>query len=244
VLMGKEEAIQSGACAVFGEKYAELVRVVKIGEHSSELCGGSHVGRTGDIGLIKIVGETALAAGVRRIEALAGASALSHTAATEEILKAAAALLKAAPTELAGRLAKLLQSQRDLEKAIEALKSKLALQDSGDLGKQIKEVRGVRLLAAEVKAPDIKTLRELGDRMRVHVRSGIVFLASKMPEGKVMLLCLVTKDLTERYNAGDIIKQIAPLVGGSGGGKAEMAQAGGSEHQNIPLALKKVEELL
>jgi len=244
LLMDKEAAISSGACAVFGEKYENIVRVVNIGKRSSELCGGNHVQRTGDIGIIKIISETALAAGIRRIEALAGAAALEHIATTEKGLSEVALLLKVPPQEAPQRIQKLLQQQRELEKTIEKLQSKLALQSAQALGEQIKEVRGVRLLVGEVGVPDVKTLRELGDRMRDKVRSGIVLLASKMPDNKAMLLCLVTKDLVNRYNAGAIIKQLAPMIGGAGGGKAEMAQAGGDNPQNIPLALGAIEGLL
>ncbi|MCF8054676.1 MAG: alanine--tRNA ligase [Deltaproteobacteria bacterium] len=240
--MDKDAAMQSGACAVFGEKYAAEVRVVQMGSHSTELCGGVHVKKTGDIGFIKIIAETSVSAGVRRLEAVVGLSAVAYISQMETQLKSVAAVLRVPPEEIALRIEKVLQHQKDLEREIEHLKAQIALQSTGEIA--IKDIRGIRLLAMEVNATDVKTLRELGDRMRDKVGSGVVLLASKMADGKAMLLCLITKDLTGRYHAGEIVKQLAPLVGGSGGGKADMAQAGGANAGGIPDAMKKVEELL
>jgi len=238
-----EEAMKTGATAVFGERYGEEVRIIRIGDVSMELCGGTHVARTGDIGLLKIIHESSVAAGVRRIEALTGEEALRYVRGMENELRKAANLLKANPFDLAERTEKLLLRQRELEKEIEALKAKLATRDSSDLLSNVREIKGVPILAALVEAADAKTLRDFGDKVRDRLPSGIILLGSET-EGKAMLLCLVTKDLTARYHAGRIIKEIAPLVGGSGGGRPDMAQAGGSSPENLGQALAKLQEML
>jgi alanyl-tRNA synthetase len=242
-LMDKDEAMKTGAAAVFDEKYGETVRVVKMGDFSMELCGGTHVGRTGDIGALKVVGESAVAAGVRRIEALTGEEAIKYFKKIEGELKKAASFLKANPLELAQRIEKIQKHQRDLEREIETLKSKLAAKDSDNLISQVKNIKGVNVLAVVVDAPDVKTLRDFGDKLRDKIQSGIVLLGSKFGD-KAMLLCMVTKDLTARHHAGNIIKTIAPLVGGSGGGRPDMAQAGGPKTENLEQAVRKVEELI
>lgn len=238
-----DEAIKTGATAVFGEKYGETVRVVKMGDFSMELCGGTHVKRTGDIGLLKIVHESAIAAGVRRIEALTGQGAIRYIRKMEGELKKAASLLKTNPLDLSERMEKLLKQQRDLEKGIDSLKGKLAAKDSSDLLSQVKEIKGVRTLAVQVDVTDAKTLRDFGDKLRDRLQSGIVLLGSKSAD-KAMLLCLVTKDLTSRFHAGNIIKEIAPIVGGSGGGRPDMAQAGGQNPDGLKQALGKLDEIL
>jgi len=237
------EAVKTGATAVFDEKYGETVRVVGMGAFSKELCGGTHVSRTGDIGLLKIVHESAVAAGVRRIEALTGRGALAHVQRLEGELRRTAGLLKIGPLETAERTEKLLKRERDLEREIEALKGKLAAKDSGDLMGRLQKVKGIDVLAAPVEASDVKALRDFGDKLRDRVRSGIILLGSRV-EGKAMLLCLVTKDLTDRYHAGNIIKAIAPIVGGSGGGRPELAQAGGPQPERLEEALAKLSEIL
>ena len=238
-----EEAMKTGATAVFGERYGEEVRIVRIGDVSMELCGGTHVARTGDIGLLKIIHESSVAAGVRRIEALTGEEAVRYVRNMENELREAANLLKANPFELAERTEKLLRHQRDLEKEIEALRAKLTTRDSSDLLSNVRKIKGVPVLAALVEAADAKTLRDFGDRVRDRLPSGIILLGSET-EGKAMLLCVVTKDLTARYHAGRIIKEIAPLVGGSGGGRPDMAQAGGPKPENLEQALAKLQEML
>jgi alanyl-tRNA synthetase len=238
-----DEAMKMGATAVFDEKYGETVRVVKMGDFSMELCGGTHVKRTGDIGLLKIVHESAIAAGVRRIEALTGQGAIQYIRKLEGALKKAANLLKTNPLDLSERMEKLLKQQRDLEKEIESFKGKLAAKDSSDLLSQVKEIKGIRALAVQVDVTDAKTLRDFGDKLRDRLQSGIVLLGSKSGD-KAMLLCLVTKDLTNRFHAGNIIKEIAPIVGGSGGGRPDMAQAGGQNPQNLAKALGKLEDIL
>ncbi len=242
-LLPKEEAMKTGAAAVFDEKYGDVVRLVRMGDHSMELCGGTHVERTGDIGALKVVSESAVAAGVRRIEAVTGEEALKYFKKVEAELKKSAALLRANPLELSERIEKIQKNQKDLEKEIEALKSRLAAKDLSDLFKKVKEVNGIRILATAVDASDVKTLRDFGDKLRDKIQSGIILIGSKAGD-KAMLLCLVTRDLADRYHAGNIIKEIAPIVGGSGGGRPDMAQAGGPKPENLAKALKKLKELI
>ncbi|MDD5171346.1 MAG: DHHA1 domain-containing protein [Syntrophales bacterium] len=242
-VMAKDDAVKTGAAAVFDEKYGENVRVVKMGDFSMELCGGTHVGRTGDIGALKVVSESAVAAGVRRIEALTGGEAITYLKKVEGELKKAAHLLKANPLELSERIEKIQHHQRDLEREIEALKGKLAAKDSADLINRTKDIRGIKVLATIVDAPDVKTLRDFGDKLRDKISSGIILLGSKVGD-KAMLLCMVTKDLTGKYHAGNIIKAIAPVVGGSGGGRPDMAQAGGPDAGKLEEAIGKLEGLL
>jgi len=194
-----EDALKTGATAVFDEKYGATVRIVKMGKMSIELCGGTHVKRTGDIGLLKVVHESAIAAGVRRIEAVTGREAFRRFQQTEEELKRAAGLFKASQMEVYDRAEKILKEKRELEKEIEALKEKLAARDSGDLINQAKEIGGVKVLAVEVGITDAKTLRDFGDKLRDKLASGIILLGSKAGD-KAMLLCMVTKDLAEKYS--------------------------------------------
>jgi len=242
-VLPKEEAMKTGAAAVFDEKYSDNVRVVKMGDFSMELCGGTHVNRTGDIGALKVIGESAVAAGVRRIEAVTGGEAIKYFKAVEAELKKSAGLLRTHPLEVTERVDRLLKHQRELEREIEALKGKLAARDSADLIGRAREIKGVKVLATTVEAPDVKTLRDFGDKLRDKLASGVILLGARV-EGKAMLLCMVTKDLTGRYHAGNIIKAVAPLVGGSGGGRPDMAQAGGPQPENLERALAKLEELI
>ena len=243
VVMPLAEAVKTGATAVFDEKYGETVRVVGMVGFSSELCGGTHVKRTGDIGFLKIVHESAVAAGVRRIEAVTGKTAVAHVRRLEDELRKTAGLLKIGLLETSDRTEKLLRRERELEREIEALKGKLAAKDSGDLMGRVRQIHGVAVLATVVEASDVKTLRDFGDKLRDRLRSGIILLGSRA-DGKAMLLCLVTKDLTDRYHAGKIIQSIAPLVGGSGGGRPDMAQAGGPKPEFLEQALEKLSDLL
>ncbi|MGC9975423.1 MAG: alanine--tRNA ligase [Syntrophales bacterium] len=242
-ILPREEAMKTGAHAVFDEKYGEVVRVVKMGDFSMELCGGTHVSKTGDIGLLKVIHESAIAAGVRRIEAVTGRAALKYVHDVEGELKKTASVLKANPLELSDRVEKVIRHQKDMEKEIEELKVKLAAKDMADLVKKVKKVKGVSVLAAVVDATDAKTMRDLGDRLKDKIKSGIVLLGSKTSD-KAMLLCMVTKDLTDRYHAGNIIKEIAPIIGGSGGGRPDMAQAGGPKPENIKRALDKLAKII
>ncbi len=243
VVLPLAEAVKTGATAVFDEKYGETVRVVGMAGFSSEFCGGTHVARTGDIGFLKIVHESAVAAGVRRIEAVTGKTAVAYVRRLEDELRKTAGLLKIGLLETSDRTEKLLRRERELEREIEALKGKLAAKDSGDLMGRVRQINGVAVLATVVEASDVKTLRDFGDKLRDRLRSGIILLGSRA-DGKAMLLCLVTKDLTDRYHAGKIIQSIAPLVGGSGGGRPDMAQAGGPKPEFLEKALEKLPELL
>jgi alanyl-tRNA synthetase len=238
-----EEAIQTGATAVFDEKYGDTVRVVAMGAFSRELCGGTHVSRTGDIGFFKIIHESSVAAGVRRIEAVTGRGAAAYVARVEDELRRSSALLKCGLFETADKIEKLLAEKRDLEKEIESLKSKLAAKDSGDLIEQVRQINGINTLSAIVEAAGAKELRDFGDKLRDRIRSGVILLGSPA-EGKAMLLCMVTKDLLERYHAGKIIAEIAPVVGGRGGGRPDMAQAGGPKPEFLEQAIAKLPELL
>jgi alanyl-tRNA synthetase len=242
-VLPRDEAMKTGAKAVFDEKYGEDVRVVKMGDFSLELCGGTHVDKTGDIGFLKVTHESAVAAGVRRIEAVTGEGALKYIRETEKELKKSASLLRANPLNLTERVEKLLKHQKELEREIDSLRGKLATRDSADLLSQVREIKGVRVVTTIVDAPDAKTLRDFGDKLKDKIQSGIIFLGSKAEE-KAMLVCMVTKDLTDKYNAGKIVKEIAPIVGGSGGGRPDMAQAGGAKPENLGQALDKLEEIL
>ncbi|NLN59953.1 MAG: alanine--tRNA ligase [Deltaproteobacteria bacterium] len=242
-VMALDEAVRAGATAVFDEKYTNEVRVVSMGDVSMELCGGTHVSRTGDIGLLKIIHESAIAAGVRRIEALTGREAIRHVQKMEEELKKTAGILRTSPLETADKAEKMLRYQKDMEREIETLKEKMAVRDSSDLTTQTKNIKGIPVLTSVVDAPDAKRLRDFGDKLRDRMSSGIILLGC-VADGKAMLLCIVTKDLSARYHAGNLIKEIAPLVGGSGGGRPDMAQAGGTKPENLREALLKLEQLI
>ncbi|HTZ39038.1 MAG TPA: DHHA1 domain-containing protein, partial [Syntrophales bacterium] len=242
-VLDKDQAMKTGAHAVFDEKYGDKVRVVQMGKVSAELCGGTHVTRTGNIGVLKVLSESAVAAGVRRIEAVTGAEAVKFIKKEDHELKKVANMMRANPFEVADRVDKMMKHQRDLEREIEGLKGKLAAKESGDIIKKAKKVGEVKLLAEKVEVSDVKALRDFGDKLRDKMGSGIICLGSQVGE-KAMLLCMVTKDLADKFNAGDIVKEIAPIVGGSGGGRPDMAQAGGTQPENIDKALKKVKDIL
>ena len=242
-LLAREEAFKTGAQAVFDEKYADKVRLVRMGDVSAELCGGTHVTQTGNIGFMKILSESAVAAGVRRIEAVTGHEAVKYVKKIDHELRSVANLFRVGTADVAERVDKMMNHQRDLEKEIEALKGKLAARESGDIVKKIKSVNGVHVLATLVDVSDVKALRDFGDKLRDRMKSGIILLGSKVGD-KAMLLCMVTKDLTNKYDAGRIVKEIAPIVGGSGGGRPDMAQAGGTKPENLDKALNKLTDLL
>jgi alanyl-tRNA synthetase len=241
--MNISEAIESGATALFDEKYGDSVRVVTVGDVSMELCGGTHVRAAGDIGLFKIASEAGIAAGVRRIEALTGFGALDFVRQMEDEQRAIAALLKSEAGNSRDRVEKLLARQRELQREIETLHAKLNAAASGDLLSQAAELGGIKLLAVQVQVEDIKALRELSDTLKDRIGNGVIVLAADIA-GKANLLVAVTKELSQTIKAGDIIKQIAPLVGGSGGGKPELAQAGGSQPDKLADALAAVKSLL
>ncbi len=238
-IMDLDDAKASGALALFGEKYGEQVRVLRMGGFSTELCGGTHVRAVGDIGLFKITGESGISAGVRRIEAVAGERALDWVADEEARLARIAALVKGASTDADERVAQLVERSRKLEKELEQLKAKLASAAGSDLADQTVEVDGVRVLAARLDGADPKSLRDTMDQLKNKVGSGVVLLATET-SGKVNLIAGVTKDLTGRFKAGDLVKAAAAKVGGRGGGRPDMAQAGGTDPAGIPAALELV----
>ncbi|MFW6113284.1 MAG: alanine--tRNA ligase-related protein, partial [Thermodesulfobacteriota bacterium] len=236
--MSMAQALADGAMAIFEEKYGEKVRMVAIPGVSKELCGGTHVSRTGDIGLVKIVNEEGIAAGIRRIEAVCGLAALHLVQEEERELNQAAGLLRAGRGELVDRLSKTLKRTRDLEKEIAALKSRLTAVQAGDLLDQVRQVDGVPVLALEVEAGDPKGLREFAAKLLNRLKSGIVILGSRADD-KALLVTIVSKDLTQRFHAGEIIRELAPVVGGAGGGRADMAQAGGPDKEKLADAIKQ-----
>jgi alanyl-tRNA synthetase len=242
-VMAVQEAMESGATALFGEKYGDRVRVVKVGQVSSELCGGTHVRAAGDIGFFKIITETGIAAGVRRIEALTGRGALHYTQSLEEERKRIAALVKAEGGDPVEKVERLLSRHKELQREIETLQGRLNASASADLLAGVDEVAGVKLLATKVVKGDPKGLRELADTLKERLGSGIIILGCENA-GKANLLVAVTKDLTPRFHAGKIIGILAPIIGGSGGGKPDLAQAGGSMVEKLDDALKKVRDLI
>ena len=231
-----KEAVERGALAFFGEKYSELVRVVQVPGVSVELCGGTHVRRTGDIGLVKILGESSVAAGVRRIEAVTGKGALESVAAAERALKEASELLRVPATQAPDKIRKLLDGQKALERELEKLRSRLKAGEAKELAVDIKKINDVNVLAARVEAEGHRELRDMADTLRAKIGSGIVVLGCSV-DSKAVLLAAVTKDLTKKFSAGEIIKRIAPVVGGRGGGKPDLAQAGGNDPSRIDEAI-------
>jgi alanyl-tRNA synthetase len=241
--MDAEEAFQSDATALFEEKYGDRVRVVSLDKFSKELCGGTHTGRTGDIGLFKIVGEASVASGIRRIEALTGAAALSHVQKAARILRETGFLLKEHPDNVTRRINKTLAGFKAAEKEVEMLKAQIASLSSGDPEDEVQSVNGINVLAKKVSVDSPAALRDLADKIKDKISSGVVALGS-VSGSKVFLVVVVTKDLTDRLHAGKIIKQVAAAVGGSGGGRPDMAQAGGTRPEMLDQALAEVHTML
>jgi alanyl-tRNA synthetase len=235
--MDLDEALRMGAMALFGEKYGNRVRVIKIGDFSTELCGGTHLDRTGDIGLLKVSGEGAVASGVRRVEAVAGPAALESVARKEAALREAAELLKIGPLEVPRRLQKLLDEQRALEKQLAELEGRVARSRAEDLVKAARQVNGVAVIAGRIDGLDADGLRAVADTLRNRLGSGIVCVGSVV-DGKVNLIAAVTKDLTSRFQAGKLIQEVARAVGGGGGGRPDLAQAGGKDPAKLDAALE------
>jgi alanyl-tRNA synthetase len=240
--MAFDDALTAGALAFFGDKYGDQVRVLKMGDFSVELCGGTHVSRTGDIGLFKIGTESAVGAGVRRIEAATGTVALAQVRSREEEIRRLASLLKTDERELAPRVEKLLAQQKELERKIESTEAKLASGASRNLLEGVREVAGIPVLVQRVDG-GAKVLRGLADQLRDKLGSGVVVLGG-VDGAKVVLLAAVTADLTEKVQAGQIIREIAPIVGGAGGGRPDFAQAGGKDPAKLDAALARVHEFL
>jgi alanyl-tRNA synthetase len=238
-VMAMEEAQKSGAMMLFGEKYGETVRVLTIGS-SKELCGGVHVSRTGDIGLFKIVSESGVAAGVRRVEAVTGENALAYLQGLETTVEAAAASLKANPSELQGRIGQVLDQVRTLEKEIAALKGKLASSQGDELMAQAVDIRGLKVLAARLEGADAKTLRDTMDKLKDKLKTAVIVLAA-VDGDKVQIAAGVTADSVGKVKAGELVNFVAQQVGGKGGGKADMAMAGGTDASKLPAALASVQ---
>lgn len=247
--MGIKEAKEQGATALFGEKYGDIVRVIQLDDYSKELCGGTHIKMTGEIGLLKIISEGSIAAGVRRIEAMTGESAYLHDLEMENQVTQIVDLLRVKPTEVANRIESLIQQNKDLEKEITRLQQKSALSQSGDLLNQVKEIKGVKVLAVVLDNTDRNAIRTIMDDLKVKIGSGVIVLGG-ITDGKATFITGVTDDLIKEkgLKAGDIIKQVAEIAGGSGGGRPDMAQAGGKDPSKVKEAvlatLQIVEKML
>ncbi len=237
--MGLDEALRQGALALFGEKYGQRVRVIRIGDFSTELCGGTHLDQTGQLGLLKVESEGAVASGVRRVEAVAGSAALAAVSRHERALREAAEILKISPTEVPQRLRQLVEGQRALEKQLADLEARLAQGRADDLVASARQVNGVSVIAARVDGLDAEGLRAVVDRLRQRLGSGVVCVGS-VADGKVSLVTGVTKDLTGRVHAGKLIQEVARAAGGSGGGRPDLAQAGAKDPARLDQALQLV----
>jgi alanyl-tRNA synthetase len=237
-VMDIESAQKTGALMLFGEKYGETVRVLDIGS-SRELCGGTHVSRTGDIGLFKVMSESGVAAGVRRIEAITGAKALGYVQDLEAVIHSAAAMMKTQPAELEPRLAQVLDQMKALEREVGALKGKLASSQGDELLAQAVDVKGIKVLAAVLEGADVATLRSTMDKLKDKLKTAAIVLAA-VNDGKVSLIAGVTADSIGKVKAGELVNFVAQQVGGKGGGKPDMAQAGGTDASGLPAALQGV----
>jgi alanyl-tRNA synthetase len=235
--MGIQDAVAEGALAFFGDKYGDRVRVVSISSFSKELCGGTHCRHTGEIGIFRIVSETGVAAGVRRIEAMTGSGAQAQIRHLEADIRELSDLLKVAPNDVVARTRKLLSQLKEKERELEEIKLKLASGAQGEA--KVRTLNGVTVHAQRADGMDQAGLRALADRVRDKLKSGVVALGS-VTDGKVALLVVVTKDLTGKLRAGDLIREMATEVGGTGGGRPEMAQAGGKNPERLAAALEKV----
>ena len=238
-ILARQDAINEGATALFGEKYGDSVRVISVGVFSKELCGGTHVRATGDIGLFKILSESGIASGVRRIEALTGRAAFEYVQALSRREAEIADLLNTPAEEICTKIRSLLAGQKNMEKQIADLSTRLASSDLDDVLKGAVDVAGVRVIAAEIPLDSAKTLREVGDKIRDGLDSGVAVLGGVVND-KVALLAIVTRDLTKKISAGDLVGRVATIVGGKGGGRADMAQAGGTMVDKLAEAIRSV----
>jgi alanyl-tRNA synthetase len=242
-VMAFDEAVAGGAMALFGEKYDSDVRVLSLGDFSMELCGGTHVARAGDIGLFKIIGESGVAAGVRRIEAVTAERAYEWIVRTDDVLRQVATMVRGSREDVDDKVRELIERSRKLEKEVQQLKAKLAGGQSGDLSAQAKEVGGIKVLAVQIDGADAKSLRNALDQLKSKLGSSVIVLAT-VQEGKVVLVAGVSPDLLGRFKAGDIAGLVAAQVGGRGGGREDFAQAGGTQPENLGVALTGVEALV
>jgi alanyl-tRNA synthetase len=242
-VMALDEAVAAGAMSLFGEKYDSDVRVLSIGDFSMELCGGTHVERAGDIGLFKITGESGVAAGIRRVEALTGRAAYEWVVHTDQVLRDIAAMLRGSREDVDEKVRELVERSRRLEKEVQQLKSKIASGHGGDLSSQAKDVGGVKVLAVQIDSADVRSLRDATDQLKSRLGSSVIVLASVL-DGKVVIVAGVSDDLVARIKAGEIAGLVAAKVGGRGGGRADFAQAGGTQPENLGAALAGVESLV
>ena len=238
-VMDLDSAVSTGAMALFGEKYADHVRVLTIDDFSKELCGGTHVRRTGDIGLFKVVSEGSVAAGTRRIEAVTGTGVLDQLRRQSQSLAQASEALRAKPEALIEAIENLTESEKKLRKELEAQQMKRAASAAGDLVQQAREIKGVRVLAARVEVTDRSAMRQMVDDLRGKLQSGVIVLGS-VADGRVSLIAAVTKDLTAKLDAGKIVKQAATYVEGSGGGRKDLAEAGGKNPAKLDESIQAV----
>ena len=237
-----EEAKKTGAQALFGEKYGDIVRVVSMGEFSKEFCGGTHVDNTASIGSFKIISESGVAAGVRRIEALTSQGLMNYYANLEQILHETAKALKTTPEHLEEKIGHLQSENKELRSEVESLKSKLAKDAMGDVTDQAEVLDGISVITAKVEGVDMNGLRDLGDQLKEKVGEGVIVIAS-VADGKVSLMATATDGAVKKgAHAGNLIKAIAGLVGGGGGGRPNMAQAGGKNPDGVDAALAKAKE--
>ncbi len=242
VEMNMDDAVKSGATALFEEKYGDVVRVVSMGKFSRELCGGTHTARTGDIGFFHIVSEAGIASGVRRIEALTGEKAVEYVDLNLDYLRHASELLKTSPKALVEKIENLVAEKKAGDKEILRLKSKIASKSIDSIETSVKEINGVKFLSRKVQIDNPSQLRDLADKFKSKIGSGVVLLGA-LSKGKVLLISVVTDDLTKKFNAGKIVKKAAAIVGGGGGGRPDMAQAGGSQPENLDKALESLYEI-
>jgi alanyl-tRNA synthetase len=242
-VMALDQAKAAGAMSLFGEKYDSDVRVLSIGDFSMELCGGTHVERAGDIGLFKITGESGVAAGIRRVEALTGRGAYEWVVHTDQVLRDIAAMLRGSREDVDEKVRELVERSRRLEKEVQQLKSKLASGHGGDLSAGAKDIDGIKVLAAQIDGADVRSLRDALDRLKSKLGSSVIVLGS-IQDGKVLLVAGVSDDLVARMKAGELVGLVAAKVGGRGGGRADFAQAGGTQPENLGTALAGVESLV
>jgi len=240
-----DKAKEMGAIALFGEKYGEQVRVVKIGEFSLELCGGTHLNSTSNIGLLKILNEEGIGSGIRRIEAVTGDRALKYIKEKENIINEISDKLQTIPSEIPIKINQIIDDAKNMKREIIIIRHKLAHYEVDRLISKKKEIKGINIISVKVEAAGNNDLRNWGDLVKDKIKSGIVVLGTELDNGKVALLAMVTDDLAQKgYNAGNIIRAIAPIVGGKGGGKKTMAQAGGPKVDKLDQALEKVYEII
>ncbi len=241
--MNMDEAVRAGATALFEEKYGDVVRVVSQGKFSSELCGGTHTRRSGDIGLFKILSEGGIASGVRRIEATTGQVALDHIHREEALIESTAGLLKGAKEDVTAKVEALLKDKKNLEKELESLKAKMASKSIENLADEVKVINGIKVIAKRVNIENPSQLRDLADKFKTKIGSGVILLGAES-DGKALLISVVTDDLTKKFKAGDIVKVAAKIVGGGGGGRPDMAQAGGTKPEHLDKALESVYQVI